>query len=150
MTERKKKPRQIVTCSFRNQSFKKNISLKWERLQQLLFGKQALCLNLLIMKHRRFEINFFMNILNVEKCLFFCCLRNVKASYIQCWRRFYIWKQTENTFFNIQYLYHSTVWLSSFYFDWLGQFFKKLPNWAKLSSLIMREQEETRTRYFAP
>ena len=60
MTERKKKPRQIVTCSSRNQSYKKTILLKWERLQLLLFGKQALRLNQMIMKHRRFEINFFI------------------------------------------------------------------------------------------
>ena len=29
-------------------------------------------------------------------------------------------------------------------------FLKKLPNWAKLSSLILREQEETITKYLAP
>ena len=29
-------------------------------------------------------------------------------------------------------------------------FLKKMPNWAKLSSLILREREETNTKYFAP
>ena len=29
-------------------------------------------------------------------------------------------------------------------------FFKKYANWAKLSSLILTEREETKTRYFAP
>ena len=29
-------------------------------------------------------------------------------------------------------------------------FLKKLPNWAKLSSLVLREREETITRYFTP
>ena len=29
-------------------------------------------------------------------------------------------------------------------------FLKKLPNWAKLSSLVLREREETKTKYFAP
>ena len=50
-------------------------------VQQLLFGEQALPLSLMIVKHRRFEINFFIKILNVKKKLF-------------C-------KQTEKTFFNI-------------------------------------------------
>ena len=29
-------------------------------------------------------------------------------------------------------------------------FLKKLSNWAKLNSLILREREETITKYFAP
>ena len=29
-------------------------------------------------------------------------------------------------------------------------FLKKYTNWAKLSSLVLREQEETKNRYFAP
>ena len=41
-------------------SLLKIISSKWEKLHQLLFGERALRLNLLIVKHRRFEINFFI------------------------------------------------------------------------------------------